>query len=321
MKTGNDKKRTMSNIGSLLLLITAIIWGLAFVAQQKGMESVGPFTFNSVRSFVAIVALSPLMILNRRKLFTVTDADGNALVDGSKRVNVILAGILSIGMIFTVATTSQQIGISMTNNVGKAGFITALYIVLVPVAGIFLKKRPRWIVFLCVAAATVGLYLLCIKKGGGLKFEKGDLLVIACAVLFTFHILLVDHFSVRINGLLIAVSQFLMVGILCGIGMVLVEKPKISDLADGVMPILYAGVLSSGVGYTLQIFGQKYVEPTRASLIMCLESVFSVLGGWLILHQKMTLREGIGCVIMFAAILVSQIFGSAPAKSVESTKE
>lgn len=311
----------MSNIGSLLLLITAIIWGLAFVAQQKGMESVGPFTFNSVRSFVAIVALSPLMILNRRKLFTVTDADGNAEKDSSKRVNVILAGILSIGMIFTVATTSQQIGISMTNNVGKAGFITALYIVLVPVAGIFLKKRPRWIVFLCVAAATVGLYLLCIKKGGGLKFEKGDLLVIACAVLFTFHILLVDHFSVRINGLLIAVSQFLMVGILCGIGMILVEKPKISDLADGVMPILYAGVLSSGVGYTLQIFGQKYVEPTRASLIMCLESVFSVLGGWLILHQKMTLREGIGCIIMFAAILVSQIFGSAPAKSAESAKE
>lgn len=321
MKSAKNKDKLKSNLGSMLLLITAIIWGLAFVAQQKGMESVGPFTFNSVRSFVAIIALSPFIVLNRKKLFAVKDNAGSEVTDKRRKRSVILAGILSIGAIFTLATTSQQIGIGLTDNVGKAGFITALYIVLVPVAGILLKKKPKWIVWLCVAAATFGLYLLCIKKGGGFRLEKGDLLIIACAVLFTFHILLVDYFSVRLNGLLIAVSQFLMVGILCGIGMVLLEKPTMAQLIDALLPILYAGVLSSGVGYTLQILGQKYVEPTRASLLMCLESVFSVLGGWLILHQKMTLREGIGCVIMFAAILVCQIFGSSSADRSQSIEK
>lgn len=321
MKNAKEKAKLMSNVGSLLLLITAIIWGLAFVAQQKGMESMGPFTFNSVRSFVAILALSPLLILNRRKIFVVGDGDGGEVSDSGKKRKLIFSGILSIGFIFTIATTSQQIGIGLTDNVGKAGFITALYIVLVPVAGVFLKKKPKWIIWICVAAATFGLYLLCIQKNSGFRLEKGDLLIIACAVLFTFHILLVDYFSARLNGLLIAVSQFFMVGVLCGIGMILVEKPTLSQLLDGLLPILYAGVLSSGVGYTLQIIGQKYVEPTKASLLMCLESVFSVLGGWLILHQKMTLREGIGCIIMFAAIIVSQVFGSQSSKSVKSTQE
>ena len=340
-KNNSEKKKlspkTQETLGALLLLMTAIIWGLAFVAQSKGMESVGPFTFNGVRSFVGAIVLVPVLVINRHKIFKVygkskekerdkkaessgnaekgcnpDEADSNSMVeitDPKKRIKVLLAGLLAIGFVFFLASQSQQIGIGLTDSVGKAGFITALYIVLVPVAGIFLKKRPNFIVYLCVAAATAGLYLLCMKKGEGFHLMPGDLFLIACAVLFTGHILLIDYFSARINGVLIALTEFLTVGILCSIGMVFYEKPTFDQIKSAALPILYAGALSSGMGYTFQILGQKYVEPTKASLIMCLESVFSVLGGFFILHQTLSLREGIGCVIMFAAILVCQIFG------------
>ena len=308
-------------LGSLLLFVTALIWGFAFTAQSKGMESVGPCTFNGLRSFLAAFALLPLLIINRKKVFLVSGADSQGATDSDspesaettkKKRGLLITGLVSIGFVFFLASTSQQIGIGLTDNVGKAGFITALYIVLVPLAGIFLKKPPKWIVFLCVAGATAGLFLLCIPKGSGLHFEYGDILLIACAVLFTVHILLINYFSHRINGLLIAFVQFLFVGVFCAIPMFLLEKPTWGDLYKALLPMIYAGLLSSGVGYTFQIIGQKYVEPTRASLIMCLESVFSVLGGWLILHQSLSLREGIGCVIMFVAILVCQIFGQEP---------
>ena len=351
MNNGNSQPKKSNpklqeTLGALLLLLTAIIWGLAFVAQSKGMESVGPFTFNGVRSFVGAIVLIPVLAINRHKIFkvyeekktgsntgadsekdrtetaakpdgneTVAKPDGNEtpamteITDPKKRLTVLLTGLLSIGLVFFMASQSQQIGIGLTDSVGKAGFITALYIVLVPVAGIFMKKRPNFIVYLCVAASTVGLYLLCMKKGEGFHLQVGDIFLIACAVLFTGHILLIDYFSQRINGVLIAVTQFFAVGVLCSIGMIFFEKPTFEQIKSAALPILYAGALSSGVGYTFQILGQKYVEPTKASLIMCLESVFSVLGGFLILHQTLSLREGIGCVIMFAAILVCQIFG------------
>ena len=313
-------------LGSILLFITALIWGFAFVAQSKGMESVGPCTFNGLRSFMAAFALAPLLIINRRKVLCVDapgkDEAGNGPdteeASGTKPrarkedLKVLLTGLVAIGMVFFLATTSQQIGIGLTDSVGKAGFITALYIVLVPLAGIFLKKPPKWIVFLCVAAATFGLFLLCIPKGSRFTLRMGDLLLIACAILFTAHILLINYYSARINGLLIAVVQFLFVGVFCGIVMIVYEKPAWEDIVKALPTMVYAGLLSSAVGYTFQILGQKYVEPTKASLIMCLESVFSVLGGWLLLHQELTLREGIGCVIMFVAILVCQIFGQKP---------
>lgn len=316
-----NKFKATELLGCLLLFVTALIWGFAFVAQSKGMESVGPYTFQSVRSFLAAVFLSPYLIINRKKILNVQDFEGNILENPKKRRQILITGLLSIGIIFFLASTTQQIGIVLTDSVGKAGFITALYIVLVPLAGIFMKKPPRWIVFLCVAAAAFGLYLLCIKKGEGFAINGGDILIIVCAVLFSVHIILVDTFSGRINGVLIAFTQFLTVGILCGIGMIFFEKPDLDAIKDAAMPILYAGVLSSGVGYTLQILGQRFVEPTKASLIMCLESVFSVLGGWLLLHQSLTLREGIGCVIMFIAILVSQIFGNKPRTAGSESKQ
>ncbi len=295
-------------LGSILLLVTALIWGFAFVAQSMGMESVGPCTFNSLRSFLAAFALAPILIANRKKAFRVMRPDTDSKPQKSDKT-VLYTGLLSIGTVFFLASTSQQIGIGLTDSVGKAGFITALYIVLVPLAGIFLKKPPKWIVFLCVAASTFGLFLLCVPKGSRFVLQTGDLLIIACALLFTAHILLINYYSVRINGILIAMVQFLFVGVFCGIVMIVYEKPAWADIVKALPTIAYAGLLSSGVGYTFQILGQKYVEPTRASLIMCLESVFSVLGGWLLLHQELTLREGIGCAIMFIAILVCQIFG------------
>ena len=313
------------------MFITALIWGFAFVAQSKGMESVGPCTFNGLRSFMAAFALAPILIINRRKIFRIEVPAGSLQENkdteedkvgakpgvaeaggrngGRQDLTVLLTGLIAIGMVFFLATTSQQIGIGLTDSVGKAGFITALYIVLVPLAGIFLKKPPKWIVFLCVAASTFGLFLLCIPKGSKLTLQMGDLLLIACAVLFAAHILLINYYSERINGILIAVVQFLFVGVFCGIVMIVYEKPAWEDIVKALPTMVYAGLLSSGVGYTFQILGQKFVEPTKASLIMCLESVFSVLGGWLLLHQELTLREGIGCVVMFVAILVCQIFG------------
>ena len=319
-KTDNEKKKKLlALLGSLLLFITALIWGFAFVAQNKGMESVGPLTFISLRSFIGAAMLIPLLILNRKKIFKVYDGKSTIteecgeITDRRKRMQFILTGVICIGLVFFAASSSQQIGMVFTQNVGKAGFITALYIVLVPLAGIFMKKRPGIVIYLCVVLATVGLYLLCIKKGSGFSLEKGDLLIIVCAVVFSAHMILIDYFCARINGILIAFCQFLIAGILGGITMFIFEKPTFVQIRDGIVPILYAGILSSGVGYTLQILGQRYVEPTKASLILCLESVFSVLGGFIFLHQTLTLREGIGCAVMFTAIIISQIFGNKPA--------
>lgn len=302
-------------LGSFLLLITALIWGFAFVAQSKGMESVGPFTFNGIRSFVGAFALIPVLLYNKSKIFKVYNAKKEEITESSKKNKILITGIITIGVVFFLATSSQQVGIGLTDSVGKAGFITALYIVIVPLLGLFFKKRPGIVVYLCVLASAVGLYLLCIPKGSRFTIKTGDLLLVACAILFSAHILLIDFYSARINGVLIAFCQFMVVGFFSLFGMLFFEHPTWESIRAAMLPILYAGVLSSSIGYTLQIIGQKYVEPTKASLIMCLESVFSVLGGWLILKQMLTLREGIGCIIMFISILVCQIFGNKTASA------
>ncbi|MCR4814034.1 MAG: DMT family transporter [Lachnospiraceae bacterium] len=297
-------------LGCILLLVTAMIWGFAFVAQSKGMESVGPFTFNGIRSFVGAIALLPVLIFNRKKIFKVFNARKEEVTEPAQKKKMLLLGIITIGVVFFLATSSQQVGIGLTDSVGKAGFITALYIVLVPLLGIFLKKRPGIVVYGCVLVSAVGLYLLCIPKGSKFTLKAGDLLLVACAILFSAHIMLIDFFTARINGVLIAFCQFMTVGIFSLFGILLFEHPSLESIMKAGLPILYAGVLSSSVGYTLQIIGQKYVEPTRASLIMCMESVFSVLGGWLILKQTLSLREAIGCIVMFVSIIVCQLFGN-----------
>ena len=221
--------------------------------------------------------------------------------DGS---HALLAGGICCGLALFVASNLQQIGIQYTT-VGKAGFITALYIVMVPVFGIFLKKRAGIRVWVSVALAVAGLYLLCITDR--LALGKGDILVLLCAVVFAVHILVVDHFSAKTDGVRMSCIQFLVCGLLSGVCMLLTEHPEMRLILQAWQPILYAGVFSCGVGYTLQIIGQKGTDPTVASLILSLESVASVLAGWLLLGQRLSVRELGGCALMFAAILLAQM--------------
>lgn len=293
--------RQMKLKNSLLLLLTAVIWGVAFVAQSVGMDYVGPFTFTATRSIIGGLVLIPCIFFFDRKKGK--EKAGFLPEDRTERKNLLMGGILC-GIFLCAASNMQQIGISYTT-VGKAGFITACYIVLVPVLGIFLGKKTRGNIWIAVAMAVVGLYLLCMNES--LKLGQGDLYVLMCALLFAIHILVIDHFGPKTDGVRLSCIQFFVCGIISAVFMVIWEQPSVKEIFQAWMPILYAGVLSSGVGYTLQIIGQKDMNPTVASLIMSLESCISVLAGWLILHQTLSGRELIGCGIMFVAILLAQI--------------
>jgi drug/metabolite transporter (DMT)-like permease len=216
----------------------------------------------------------------------------------------LFTGGICCGVLLFLASITQQIGMQYTT-VGKAGFLTACYIVLVPIFGIFIGRKCGRLVWLGVGFAVVGLYLLCMTEA--LTIGKGDIWVLICAVLFTFHILVIDHFTVRVDGVKMSCIQFFVCGILSGIFMFAMERPEFSDILLAGGPILYAGILSSGVAYTLQIVGQKDMNPTVASLILSLESVMSVIAGFVVLHQALTKRELLGCVLMFCAIILAQL--------------
>ncbi len=285
---------------SLILFLTALIWGVAFVAQSVGMDYVGPFTFNSVRSLLGAAVLVPCMMVLKK----VNPPKKEEGADKKKQRKTLIAGGVCCGLALCVATTLQQIGIQYTS-VGKAGFITAFYIIIVPVLGLFFHKKCSAFVWIGVALALAGLYFLCITES--FTIGKGDLLVFLCALVFSIHILVIDYFSPRVDGVAMSCIQFLVCGILCGVPMLLFEKPQLGQILAAWQPILYAGVMSCGVAYTLQIIGQKGMNPTVASLILSLESVISVLAGMLILGQTLSGREITGCVLMFAAILLAQI--------------
>ena len=292
-----------------LLFLTAVVWGVAFVAQSVGMDYVGPFTFNCIRCLIGAVVLVPcIWFLDRWKQRPDSASCGResagAPGGASDGGHALLAGGICCGLALFVASNLQQIGIQYTT-VGKAGFITALYIVMVPVFGIFLKKRAGIRVWVSVALAVAGLYLLCITDR--LALGKGDILVLLCAVVFAVHILVVDHFSAKTDGVRMSCIQFLVCGLLSGVCMLITEHPEMRLILQAWQPILYAGVFSCGVGYTLQIIGQKGTDPTVASLILSLESVVSVLAGWLLLGQRLSVRELGGCALMFAAILLAQM--------------
>lgn len=285
---------------AIMLMLAAFIWGTAFVAQSVGMDYLGPFTFNGVRNFVGSASLLPcIWILDR-----LNGREGKREKTGSRK-DLILGGICC-GTVLFVAGSLQQVGLQYTT-VGKAGFITACYIVIVPVCGIFLRKKIGGKVWIAVALSLVGLYLLCITEK--LTIGKGDVLVFMCALVFSMHILVIDHFSPKADGVKMSCIQFFVCGLLSVIPMFALEAPKVGAVVKSWGPILYAGVLSSGVAYTLQIVGQKNVNPAIASLILSLESCFSVLAGWLILGQRLSAREAIGCVLMFAAIILAQLPG------------
>ena len=293
---------------SMLLLLTAAIWGVAFVAQSVGMDYVGPFTFNAVRSLLGGIVLIPCIVLLKRINAGSKDTAGAAECesgDPAGQRKVLLTGGVACGVLLCIASNLQQFGIMYTS-VGKSGFITAMYIVLVPVLGIFLKKKAGIKIWCSVAIAVGGLYLLCMTDSG-FSIQKGDLLLLLGAVIFSFHILTIDYFSPKVDGVKMSCIQFFTCGILSMVCMFLFEQPQIGAILQAWMPIVYAGVLSCGVAYTLQIVGQKGMNPTVASLILSMESVISVIAGWLILHQKLSGRELLGCVLMFAAIILVQL--------------
>ncbi len=356
----------------LLLFLTAVIWGVAFVAQSVGMDYVGPFTFNFVRCLLGAASLVPCIWFldwskrrsagdTGKKLPEKADAETGQVctrdtalqtarkyaagqsgakhaaaqtagehaagrsgakyaagqpaasqttagrigrTPGRKSDRTLLAGGISCGVALFAASNLQQFGIQYTT-VGKAGFITALYIVLVPILGIFLKKKVGARVWVSVALAVAGLYLLCITEA--FAIGTGDLLVLLCALVFSVHILVIDYFSPKVDGVRMSCIQFFVCGLLSGVGMLLTETPDLHEILRAWMPIGYAGVFSCGVAYTLQIIGQKGTDPTVASLILSLESVVSVLAGWLLLGQALSAKEMTGCVLMFAAILLAQL--------------
>lgn len=283
--------------GNLLLLLAAFIWGVAFVAQKEGGAEVGDLTFNGVRSFIGgTVLLIAIPILSKFGFVKLP-------VGKSAWKTTLLGGVLC-GVALFLATNLQQIGISYTT-VGKSGFITALYIVLVPILGIFLRKRTTLFNWLGVVLSVCGLYLLCAQGERGIQI--GDLLLLGCALMFSVQILLVDHFVTKTDGVCLSCIQFFTVGILNMPLMFAFEQPSLSAMAVNWLPILYAGMLSSGVAYTLQIVAQKDTHPTTASLLMSFESVFAVLAGWVILQEDLSPTELLGCGLMFAAVILAQL--------------
>lgn len=279
----------------MLLLLTALIWGAAFVAQSAGVEQNGPFTFNTIRMILGGIVLIPCIALfdkMRHVRLGWRSADKNLWVGGC------LCGVA----LFTGATL-QQFGIQYTS-AGKAGFITALYVIFVPLCRLFAGKRPGKLLWGSVALAAAGMYLLCMD--GSLALSKGDVLVLLGAFGFTAHILIIDHFSQKVDGVRMSCIQFFVAGALSLVCMFLFETPSVPAILSAWAPILYAGLLSCGVAYTLQVVAQKDTDPTVASLILCLESVFAVLFGWLLLGETLSMKELLGCILMFVAIVLAQ---------------
>lgn len=291
-------KRIISNI---LLLVTALIWGSSFVAQKAG-TALEPFTYNGIRTLVGGVSLVPVILI----LSKVGKGKAAEAVPKDKK-SLILGGIVC-GTFLAIASNLQQFGMYFDADAGKAGFITALYIMIVPILGMFLGKRVRPLVWFCVLLGACGFYLLTIAgKGVGLTIEKGDLFVLLCAVLFSCHILAIDHFSPKCDGVKLSCLQFFVAGGLSFIMMLIFESPDINQILDCWFPIIYAGVFSCGIAYTLQVVAQKNAEPTAASLILSLESVFAVISGAILLGERMTSYEILGCAVIFIAVILAQL--------------
>lgn len=291
---------------SFLLFLAAFIWGVAFVAQSVGMDYMGPFSFNGARFLMGSIVLLPLVLYRRKK-------DKEKQVKRADLKTTLIGGGCC-GLALCSAALLQQFGIMYTT-VGKAGFITTLYIIIVPIMGIFLKKKVPGKVWLAAVIAAVGMYLLCMSES--FRLSRGDTYVFICAILFSVHILVIDYFSPKADGVELSCLQFLTAGVICSVGALILEKPQLSNFIDGIIPLAYAGIMSSGVAYTLQIVGQKDLDPTVASLILSLESVVSMLAGWVILGQALSPRELFGCILVFGAVILAQL----PDKGLQAVRE
>lgn len=294
---------------SLLLLLTALIWGIAFVAQSAGGDAVGPYTFNCIRSLLGALILIPVIIILDKSGLTYKKPSTK------KEWKTLFIGGVSCGAALCLASNVQQLGLYFGASAGKAGFLTACYILFVPILGLFLKKKCGWNIWLGVAISFIGLYLLCMNSSTA--FQPADGMLLLCALIFSLHILIIDHFSPYVDSVRMSCIQFFVCGILTAIPMFFADM---GHSIDGIIqwapalttwsawvPILYGGLLSCGVAYTLQIVGQEGLNPTVASLLMSMESVFSVIAGWIILGEKMGFRELSGCGLIFIAIVLAQI--------------
>jgi len=285
-----------------MLLITSVIWGTAFVAQSNGMNYVEPFTYNTMRTLLGGFVLIPIILI-----FKIAERRKDTYAAYYSVKSTIKGGICC-GIILFIASSFQQSGIALTT-AGKAGFITALYIVIVPLLlGLILKKAISLRMWIFVLIAVIGFWFLCINKD--FRVSKGDLLVLFCALFFALHIIVVEHFIEKnTDGMLMSCIQFFTASFFMLIGMLIFESPDIQSIIDAKVSILYAGIMSSGAAYTLQILGQRDTAPAAATLLMSLESVFAAISGWLILHEKLNFKEIIGCILVFTAVILAQLFG------------
>lgn len=295
-----NQSKTLRN--TLLLVLTSMIWGLAFVSQSIGAEYVGPYTFLVARSWLAVIFLVPVIAVSDR-LAIRRSGRSRAPRNKSQR-KVLLTGGTLCGILLFAASAFQQVGIPYTTT-AKAGFLTAMYVVIVPILLIFLGHRPEPKIWFCVGLGVAGLYFLCMKNGIG--FSSGDVLMLICALGFSFQILTINHFAPMVDGIRLSQLQMLVEAVIATVFMLIFEHPTWAQMKPAVPAFLYAGIMSGGVAYTLQIVAQKDLNPAIASLAMCLESVFSAIGGWLILNQILSGRELFGCALLFLAIVLVQI--------------
>lgn len=302
---------------TFFLFLTAMIWGAAFVAQSVSMDYIGPFTFICLRSVIGGLFLIPVIIVldgirkkSQNESADVVNSENILHIETEEKQRLswknkqLIEGGIVCGIFLFFANCFQQTGIQYTT-VGKAGFITTFYIIIVPLIGLFFKKYCGILTWIGVVVALAGLYFLCITQK--LTIQRGDALILCCSVLYAGQILAIDHYNPFVDGVKMSCIQFLTCGILGAVFMLLFENPSIAMILSAAGPILYTGIMSTGVGYTLQIVGQKGLNPTVAALILSLESVFSALSGYLFLHQVLTTRELIGCALMFIAIVLAQL--------------
>ncbi len=288
-------------LGPFYCILAAVVWGLSFVAQSEGAD-IGTFTFNGIRTLIGGIVLVPLVLISHIN-------ENKKLLSGEKKkfaFKDVLIGGLCCGIPLFLGGNLQQHAFFLDLGPGKVGFITALYMVLVPVAGIFMRRKLSFNIWLGVALGVVGLYLLSVPAGE-FSIGKGEIIAICGAFSFAAHILVIDYFCKKVDNIALSCCQFFVAGILSIICMFIFEEPNIGDIMNTAVPILYAGVMSCGVAFTAQIFGQKYSDPTVASILLCLESVFAVIFGLIFLGDKLNSRETIGCVVMFIAIMFTQI--------------
>ena len=291
--------------GPILLLITAMLWGMAFVAQTVGGDAVGAFTFNASRNFIGVLFLTGVIAWRKR---TGVDQPPTDDARGYGKRTLMIAGA-SCGIVLFLAAWLQQAGINAypasAAASGRSGFITALYMVIVALYSGFTERKTHPVVFLAVAIAVAGLYLLCVPNGfGDLYF--GDVLVFLCAFGYAAHIIVIDKFT-QVDGVRLSRMQLLTSGIIALVCALVFEHPTLAQIAAAMVPILYAGVCSDGIAYTCQIVAQKTTDPTVAAILMSLESVFAGLGGWLVLQESLAPIELVGCALVFVAVMLAQV--------------